>query len=589
MRYEPHAGAPGKPSRSRKQSQRRTRERKQIMSAGVSLRTAGLCVGLLDGVTVSEQPGRVLLFFTAFYSAGTPRKELLLVSSPTTTMKIMSEVVGTKSQDEYEDDFEKDLDWLISEEGRTEEQGPDYEDIEAEIDKELEEDEKHQGMKRKLKSHKEGRKPEEWAEDEERWPSPMEPIEYDSDRDSPDKSTPAPRIPPPPGMDDQTDEEKKYILEKIQQANRELRDQEAPDMTRQRRLHFKEKLVDLVVPPLQFEKDEGSGEVEGGSKDRAKDSEAEMEVSGKLSELKLSPREESTGSGGSGKAVESNEGGQGAKGGQSSFNYSESSRSSPRPQEPAARSDKTHRSSSSPRPRAGSSPFQQGVDQLRAPRPPAQPRNRPSSASHSQRGSQRNSGKRRVQSATGTPCQVTYTLSPQQKELLQRTQERKERLAREAEQRKQEEEEQKRQENELAFKAWLMRKREQLQEERRIHRAQEMERMNSKRDPSDPEESFRLWLQRKQEQQQKERQLEEMKKLEEDSSYLLRSREECERAFKLWLRRKRAEKRAEQQAARERSRRLVLEERRARRMRDLLCTVSDTKPFRFTEQLAYRF
>lgn len=116
-----------------------------------------------------------------------------------------------------------------------------------------------------------------------------------------------------------------------------------------------------------------------------------------------------------------------------------------------------------------------------------------------------------------------------------------------------------------------------------------MERMNSKKDSSDPEEAFRLWLQRKQEQQQKERQLVELKRLEEDSGYLLRSREECERAFKLWLKRKREEKRAEQEAARERSRKLVLEERRARRMRDLLCTASETKPFRFTEQLAYRF
>lgn len=52
-------------------------------------------------------------------------------------------------------------------------------------------------------------------------------------------------------------------------------------------------------------------------------------------------------------------------------------------------------------------------------------------------------------------------------------------------------------------------------------------------DSSDPQESFRLWLQRKQEQQQRERQLEEMKRLEQDSSYHIRSREECERAFKL--------------------------------------------------------
>lgn len=34
----------------------------------------------------------------------------------------MTEVVCTKSQEEYEDDFEKDLDWLISEEDRSEDQ-----------------------------------------------------------------------------------------------------------------------------------------------------------------------------------------------------------------------------------------------------------------------------------------------------------------------------------------------------------------------------------------------------------------------------------------------------------------------------------
>lgn len=34
----------------------------------------------------------------------------------------MSEAARTKPQEEYEDDFEKDLDWLISEEGRSEDQ-----------------------------------------------------------------------------------------------------------------------------------------------------------------------------------------------------------------------------------------------------------------------------------------------------------------------------------------------------------------------------------------------------------------------------------------------------------------------------------
>lgn len=46
------------------------------------------------------------------------------------------------------------------------------------------------------------------------------------------------------------------------------------------------------------------------------------------------------------------------------------------------------------------------------------------------------------------------------------------------------------------------------------------------------------------------------------------------------------EKRAEQQAAREHSRRLVLEERRARRTRDLLCV--EDKPFRFSEHTKYQ-
>ncbi|XP_012733393.2 coiled-coil domain-containing protein 181 isoform X1 [Fundulus heteroclitus] len=527
---------------------------------------------------------------------------------------MMTEVVSTKSQEEYEDDFEKDLDWLIGEEGHSEEQGSDYEDIDAEIEKELGEEKKwEEGDRNKHR----GQKPEHVEEEEERWPPPMEPLECDIDQESPSKSSPA--VPPPPETDEQTDEEKKYILEKIQQANKELQEQEPPDTTRQRRLHFKETLVDLVVPPLDFQAH--NTEADGGEsgRDGAKAADADTEVSGKMSQLKLSPRNESKGLRGP-----SSEGPQEAKESKVlvekdgkfdlvsmkdvesqsvlppiANHLGNSAQSSPRVHQ---RVRKTSGSSSSwPQLRVGSASFHMGVGQLQAPRPPAQPRVRPSSASHSQRAGQSRNSKRRAQSAAGAPCQATYSLSPQQKELLQRMQERKERLAREAEQRKHEEEELKRQENEQAFKAWLMKKREQLHEERRIQRAQEIERMNTKvgstnlpntnplRDSCDPGEAFRSWLQRKQEQQQRERQLVELRKLEEDTSYLLHSREECERAFKLWLKRKRAEKRAEQLAAREHSRRLVLEERRARRMRDLMYTVNETKPFRFTEQVPYHF
>lgn len=36
------------------------------------------------------------------------------------SFQIMTEAAYAKSQEEYEDDFEKDLDWLIGEEGRSE-------------------------------------------------------------------------------------------------------------------------------------------------------------------------------------------------------------------------------------------------------------------------------------------------------------------------------------------------------------------------------------------------------------------------------------------------------------------------------------
>lgn len=324
-------------------------------------------------------------------------------------------------------------------------QASDFEDIEAEIDKELEEDEKPQGKKTEKKS---GNKTEKFEEDEERWPSPMEPLEYDSDQDCPSKMSPV--VPPPPEMNDQTDEEKKYILEKIQQANRELQEQETPDMTRRRRLHFKETLVDLVVPPFHFEKDSNNSQVEGGkgNKDRAKD--ADTEVLGKINELKLSPRDESK----EGRRFGS-EGEQGTKEGRVlvekdgkfdlvsikevesqsllppiANNFSDYSHSS-RVQQQTMNPGKIHGSSSSPGVCTSSSSFQQRINQLRTPRPPAQPRIRPSSATHSQRVIQDKNSKRRVQSATGTPCHATYTLSQQQKELLQRIQEKKARMTRE--------------------------------------------------------------------------------------------------------------------------------------------------------------
>ncbi|XP_027883285.1 coiled-coil domain-containing protein 181 isoform X1 [Xiphophorus couchianus] len=548
----------------------------------------------------------------------------------------MTEANSSKSQEDYEDDFEKDLDWLIGEEGQSE-QGSDYGDIDAEIDKELE---KEETPGEGIGNEDRDKKPDHVEDHEERWPSPMEPLGYDTDKES--TSLPAES---PSEMYEQTDEEQMYILGKIEQANKELQEQETPDMTRQRRLHFKDTLVDLVVPPLlpdsnsddtDEEKEsalivgaacvvsgvlsnliiDSSGQVsikdramvsdaesevsrkrselytsdtegEVSSEERAKVTDADSEVSRKISELTLSPYDES-------KEYRrfSVEGLQETK--ESKVLVEKDGKfdlvSMKDMESQSLLPPIVNNVGSSTQSSAHLQPsFQLGTDKRQAPRPPTVPKVRPSSASQGQKGTQMRNGKRRVQSATGTLSKATFALSSQQKELLQKMNERKERLAREAEQRKREEEELKKQENEQAFKSWLIRKREQIFEERKIHRAKEIERMNAKRDVYDPEEAYRSWLKKKKEQVQRERQVLELRKHEEECNCLMHSRQECDHAFNLWLKRKQDEKRAQQLLALEQSRRLGLEVRRSRRMTELICSVSKNRPFQFTDDSAYRY
>ncbi|MCI4380519.1 hypothetical protein PGIGA_G00240890 [Pangasianodon gigas] len=465
----------------------------------------------------------------------------------------MSVAVGSNTQEEYEDDFEKDLDWLISEESKNEEQ--DEDDIEAQIDHELEDEERG-------KEHDEGRSKSGTDDDgdNERWPTPMDPLEDALDISGDSKHE---------HDKEEVDEEKKSIQQKIEQANRQLQDQEAPDETRRRRLHFKDTLVDLVVPASDLE-------------------DSPADVSGHMLKLKISSQEESDGGDGrregvrEGRVLVEKDG----KFDLVSLKEVESPGLLPPLPETQREPGKSLSSFTNLLSSSGSSA---SSEPRYAPRPPSRPRARPNSASNTQRVVFRHGSKRRVQSASGVSSHATFFLSPQQKELLNKQQQRREKLAREEEERRREEEEQKRQENELAFRSWLMKKRQQLQEERRVQRAQEMERMSGKRECCDAEEAFKLWLQKKQQQQLKERQLEEMKRLEMESSSYLHQPEECEKAFRLWLRRKRVEKRLEQQAARERSRRLLMEERRARRMNDLYYPVNEIQSLRFNQPYSYRF
>ncbi|MBN3322710.1 CC181 protein, partial [Atractosteus spatula] len=472
---------------------------------------------------------------------------------------------GNRTQEEYEDDFEKDLDWLINEEGKSENEDPEGEnDIEAQIDKELkEEEEKTRGEVPEIKSENSAEPTSGGAADGNgdlggggSPPSLAEPSEGLSDTDSDGSYQ---RLRPEEGVDeDELDEEaKKYIMEKIQQANRQLEDEEPADENRERRLKFKDKLVDLVVPPADYEADK----------------DGERDVSGPMSRLQISEKKGGArGSPREGKVLVEKDG----KFDLVSLREVESQ--GLLPPLPCASGEADGGWQTSPRPPSGhGEPCP--VHGWAGGSSPEAGRGR----------TRKRTATRRAQSASNPPGHTTYTLSPEQKELRLKLEQRRERLRREEEAKKREEEAQKRQENELAFRAWLMQKKEQLQEQRRIIRAKEMERMNNRPEHPDPQEAFKLWLKRKHVQQLRERQMEEMKRLEEESTYYIHDREECERAFKLWLKRKRAEKRTERLAARERSRRLVMEARRAQRKQDLLCTIGKAKSSRFIDNYGYRF
>ncbi|XP_066031323.1 coiled-coil domain-containing protein 181 [Chamaea fasciata] len=177
-------------------------------------------------------------------------------------------------------------------------------------------------------------------------------------------------------------------------------------------------------------------------------------------------------------------------------------------------------------------------------------------------------GKQKTESASKSVKSSTYTLTPRQKELRMQIELRKERLKREEEERKKELEELKRRENELVYRAWLLKKKEQMKEEKRNRRAKQLEELRMKEVNRDPEEAYRLWLKKKHQQYVKEKRIEYLRRQTEEVSFFP-SAEECDRAFKDWLRRKREEKRAAELDAKERTRQIRFEARRARKMRNI--------------------
>ncbi|XP_054443775.1 coiled-coil domain-containing protein 181 isoform X2 [Pteronotus mesoamericanus] len=494
---------------------------------------------------------------------------------------------NSKETEEYEDDFEKDLEWLINEKEKS-----DVSIIEMacgneeNISQELKENETEAECARQLSDPDKALRDEISPRSDFISVPSSQPLDPVSDSDS-ENSVQESKLEGQKDLEEDEDEEvRRYIMEKIAQANKLLQNQEPVNDKRERKLKFKDRLVDLEVPPLEdtdnyknyFENESHvsgklsqlqisneSGQenvllsITDGSCEESKDRKILVERDGKFELLNLQDIEsqgvllpidnvDSTGN--------------------------EPQQSSPRSSSPSVNGVEKEE----PVAKIQGSSTEEPLASL--PQVPPNPKTGPSSAANSD--SSKGNGKPhpRMQSVTVSPVTSTYCLSPRQKELQKRLEQKREKLKREEEQRKIEEEKEKKKENDLVFKAWLQKKREQVIELRRVQRAKQIEDMSS-RENRDPQQAFRLWLKKKHEEQLRERKTEELRR-QEEFLFFLKGAEGRDRAFKQWLRRKRIEKLVEQQAAKERARQLRLEAKRSKQLNQLYNT-SEAKSFRFTD------
>ncbi|XP_048214077.1 coiled-coil domain-containing protein 181 isoform X2 [Perognathus longimembris pacificus] len=498
----------------------------------------------------------------------------------------------SKESGEYEDDFEKDLEWLINEKEQND--GSLTEVIckqEEDINQELKENDTEKEHNQQLSDSDTSIKDEGSARRNDFISVPsIQPLDALSDSDSENSFQDSRPENQKDHEEDEDEEVKRYIMEKIIQANNILQNQEPTSSKRERKLKFKDKLVDLEVPPLD-------------NNDIYRNSfENENNMSGKLSQLYISNEleQENVILSLPDRSCEENKDGKilierdgkfellnlqdiESQGFLPPINSAISIENEP--QQLLLRSPNSCVNGVKKDELAGKSHaithLSTGEPLAYVPQPPSNHKSRPSSAANLDR----NKGNRkshRTQSANISPVTSTYCLSPRQKELQKQLEQRREKLKREEEQRKIEEEKEKKKENDMVFKAWLQKKREQVLEMRRIQRAKQIEYMNNRAN-RDPQLAFRLWLKKKHDEQMKERKSEELRK-QEECLFFLQGTEGRERAFKQWLRRKRIEKIAEQQAVKERARQLRLEARRTKHIQNHLYTMSEAKAFRFTDQ-----
>ncbi|KFP37300.1 Coiled-coil domain-containing protein 181, partial [Chlamydotis macqueenii] len=351
---------------------------------------------------------------------------------------------------EYEDDFEKDPELPINEEEKEnlgERENPDKnEDIEAQNIKVAgsleEESEKMEENPDQLSDADVDAKVRSSNEESLETRSDIKQGDCVSDPDS-ESSIQASKLENQQELDEEEDEEiKRYILEKIEEANKLLENQGPVDRNRERKLKFKDKLVDLEVPPLEDTEvckpdlakgDDVSHQLSqlhifnevgqesislsphAGEDEERKDGKILVEKDGKFELLSL-------------RDIES----QGFLPPISvSFTDIETQRMSPKSSQCGSFGTVSGMKEVPPVRQGAHSFSLGGEERVYFPKPPSNPERRPSSAIGAARGLGKWKTPQRAQSANVSVRSSTYCLSPRQKELRKQLEQRKEKLRKE--------------------------------------------------------------------------------------------------------------------------------------------------------------
>nr|XP_012425439.3 coiled-coil domain-containing protein 181 [Taeniopygia guttata] len=465
--------------------------------------------------------------------------------------------VGESTENaEYEDDFEKDTECLTDEEEKQnlgEKENPEEkeEDVEAKILKSADSfQEDNKEIKENLDQLSEADANVKVIYSNEKYlksGADIEQEDHESDAER-ESSVQESKLENEQELDEGEDEEiKRYVLEKIEEANKELENQAPMDKNRERKLKFEDEVGLQAAPPE---------DAEVGKTDLARAG----DVSDRLSKLSISDKGQKSISLSACAGLDEKTDGKTVAEKDENF-------------ELLCICDIESQGILAPVRVYFTDIETQQTTELFSSLPTAsQAKEMPTSDSKQQPDSALNGakdvGKQKTECANIPVKSSTYSLTPRQKELRRQIELRKERLKREEEEKKRELEEVRRRQNEMVFKAWLQKKKEQVQQEKRIRRAKLLEEQSIKEVHRDPEEAYRLWLKKKHQQYVRERRIEVLRRQTEEVAFFT-SAEDCDRAFRDWLRKKREEKQAAELAAKERAKQLRLEARRSRKMRSI--------------------